>query len=332
MYNKKQILYIVNGETGFINTDEKILRSFSNVRKIVIETVFDCFKLELLLNFWFADSILIWFASTHTIPAVLLNYFFNKPLFIIAGGWDVANVPEIRYGGMRGGSRTVIGRWLLRRAYKVIAVSKSNRDEIINNGKIHFSKVKLIYNTATFNKHHHIRKRKNHILTVGEINMDTFLRKGLDYFIKVAQRLPDKSFIHIGKWTDSNGRPCTTMINYVKNISPPNIQYMGFVNRKELDKYYNESRVYLQLSRHEAFGISAVEALMGGCQPIVSNCYALPEIIGDSGYIVKECIVDETVDYINTIFSSEYNLFKPTSISIRRFSFEERKKSFMSIL
>tara|TARA_A100001011_G_scaffold400109_1_gene512397 strand:- start:4100 stop:5098 length:999 start_codon:yes stop_codon:yes gene_type:complete len=329
---KKQILYIVNGETGFINTDEKILSSFSNVRKTVVETVLDCFRLELLLNFWFADSILIWFASTHTIPAVLLNYFFNKPLFIIAGGWDVANVPEIKYGGMRGGSRTVIGRWLLRKAYKVIAVSKSNREEIINNGRVHFSKVKLIYNTAYLKNHHHIRKRKNHILTVGEINTDTFLRKGLDYFIKVAQRLPDKSFIHVGKWTDSNGRPCTKMINYVKKISPPNIQYMGFVNRKELEKYYNESKVYLQLSRHEAFGISAVEALMGGCQPIVSNCYALPEIIGDSGYIVKECIVDETVDYIKTIFSNEYNLLKPTSTFFERFSIEERKKSFMRIL
>ena len=110
------------------------------------------------------------------------------------------------------------------------------------------------------------------------------------------------------------------------------VTYPLFKDFSNLDKYYNESRVYLQLSRHEAFGISAVEALMGGCQPIVSNCYALPEIIGDSGYIVKECIVDETVDYINTIFSSEYNLLKPTSISIRRFSFEERKKSFMSIL
>ena len=199
MSKKRKILYLVNGETGFINMDEKILRSFADVRKTVIQSIWDCFKIELVLNFLFADSIIIWFASTHTIPAVLLNYFFNKPLFIIAGGWDVANLPEIKYGGMRGGSRTVIGRWLLRRAYKVIAVSKSNREEIINNGKVHFSKVKLIYNTATFNKHHHIRKRKNHILTVGEINMDTFLRKGLDYFIKVAQRLPDKSFIHIGK-------------------------------------------------------------------------------------------------------------------------------------
>ena len=78
MDKKKRILYIVAGETGFINTDEKIIRSFADVRTTIIATIWDCFKLELLLNLWFADSILIWFASMHAIPAVLLNYLFNN--------------------------------------------------------------------------------------------------------------------------------------------------------------------------------------------------------------------------------------------------------------
>ena len=266
----------------------------------------------------------------HTIPAVLLNYLFNKPLCIIAGGWDVANVPEIKYGGMQGGSRTVIGRWLLSRASKVIAVSKSNRQEIINNGKVHHSKVKLIYNAVSVTNQGCLMERKDQVLTVGEINEDTFLRKGLDSFIDVAHRLPKTSFIHIGKWTDKNGKPCTNMINYVKKISPPNIRYIGYVNRKELEQYYKESKVYLQLSRHEAFGISVVEALKGGCYPIVSNCYALPEIIGDFGYIVKEHIVDEAVEIIKTILRSDYTKFKPAAHL--KFSIKERKKNFMKIL
>jgi glycosyltransferase involved in cell wall biosynthesis len=320
----------VAGETGFINTDEKILSSFADVRTTIIATILDWFKLDLLLNCWLADSILIWFASTHTIPVVLLNYLFNKPLYIIAGGWDVANVPEIKYGGMQGGSRTAIGRWLLRRASKVIAVSKSNYQEIINNGKVHHSKIKLVYNAVSINNQRGFIERKDQVLTVGEINESTFLRKGLDSFINVAHRLPKTSFIHIGKWTDKNGRPCTKMINYVKKISPPNIQYTGFINREDLEKYYNESKVYLQLSRHEAFGISVVEALKGGCFPIVSNCYALPEIIGDSGYVVKGDIVNETVELIKTVISSDYSIFKPGTHS--KFTIDERKKSFMHIL
>ena len=102
MSNKKRILYIVAGETGFINMDEKILSSFADVRTTIIANIWDCFKLDLLINFWFADSILIWFASMHAIPAVLLNYSFNNPLFIIAGGWDVANVPLNKIWGHAG--------------------------------------------------------------------------------------------------------------------------------------------------------------------------------------------------------------------------------------
>ena len=145
----------------------------------------------------------------------------------------------------------------------------------------------------------------------------------------MAHKLPEIPFIHIGKWTDKNGKPCTNMINYVKKISPPNIRYLGFVDREELEKYYQESKVYLQLSRHEAFGMSVVEAIRGGCVPIVSNCYALPEIIGDSGYIVEE-YVDETVKIIKNILRSNYNRFKPDARL--DFSIEKRKKSFMKIL
>ena len=49
---------------------------------------------------------------------------------------------------------------------------------------------------------------------------------------------------------------------------------------------------------------------MGGCIPIVSNCYALTEIIGDSGYIVKEHVVDEAVEIIKTVLRFDYNKFK----------------------
>ena len=49
-----------------------------------------------------------------------------KPVYIIAGGFDVASVPKINYGAMIGGSRKQIGNWILSNATKVISVSKSN--------------------------------------------------------------------------------------------------------------------------------------------------------------------------------------------------------------
>ena len=69
---------------------------------------------------------------------------------------------------------------------------------------------------------------------------------------------------------------------------------------------------------------------MGGCRLIISDCYALPEIIGDSGYIVKENIIDETVKVIKKILSFDRNKFN--SKVLPKFSIEERKKRFMKIL
>ena len=70
---------------------------------------------------------------------------------------------------MQGGSRTVIGRWLLSRTHKVIAVSKSNRQEIINNGKVHPSRVKLVDNAVSDIDQRDISEKKDQVLTVGEI-------------------------------------------------------------------------------------------------------------------------------------------------------------------
>ena len=94
------------------------------------------------------NTIVVWFASSHAFPVILLNYFFNKQLIIIAGGFDVANVPNINYGAMRGKSRAKLGKWLLSRAHLVIAVSKSNRQEIIENGSVTPKKISLIYNAS----------------------------------------------------------------------------------------------------------------------------------------------------------------------------------------
>ena len=164
MIQKIRILYILSDDTGFTKYDEKIFRSFASVQRMHYKKIVHYINYHLIRHMFWADFIVIWFASKHAIPAVLLNYIFNKPLTIIAGGWDVANVPEIRYGAMRGGSRTIIGRWILKNANKIIAVSKSNRREIINNGKVPINRVKLIYNAVQDINPTLKRNKKNQVI------------------------------------------------------------------------------------------------------------------------------------------------------------------------
>ena len=328
MNNKKNILYIISGETGFKKTDEQILQSLGNVCKIDYLTVWDYINPTILLKLIWCHTIVIWFASIHAVPVILLNYFFNRRLIIIAGGFDVANEPKMRYGALRCKSRAILGKWILARADSVIAVSSSNYQEIIGNGNLSPKKVHLIYNAVSGKPTSLDIKKMNQILTVGEINQETFLRKGLDRFIKVAKQMPDVQFIHIGKWTDNKGKSCQEMINYVKHISPENIQYLGFVHKEVLEQYYSESKIYLQLSRHEAFGVSVVEAMSYNCIPIVTNSYALPEIVNSNGIVVNSII--DTMQNIKSVLSSN-----PIIIDnglLEKYSVENRKKAFKQII
>ena len=62
---------------------------------------------------------------------------------------------------------------------------------------------------------------------------------------------------------------------------------LGRLNPKQLREYYSKSRFYLQLSNTEGFGVSLCEAMLCECIPIVSSVNMLPEIVGDTGFILE---------------------------------------------
>jgi len=303
------------------------LSDLGRVQKINIVSLSGIINLKNFRLMKWCDSIVIWFASFHAIPFVLLNKLFNKNLFIIAGGYDVTNCPSINYGAMRFGYRRSLGQWILSQCDKVIAVSNSNKNEIIQNAQVSPNRIKLIYNAIVLKIKKEQFDKKNQVLTVGEINEETILRKGLDRFIQVAKSFPDIQFIHIGKWTDKHGKSSKNAVNYLKNIAPNNVQFLGFVPRNILEKYFSESKVYLQLSRHEAFGVSVVEAMKYECIPIVTNSYALPEVVGKNGIIIKN--ESECISAIKKILQGKY--LKKIKIN-PLFDLSERKAAFERLL
>ncbi len=322
-----KLLYIINGFTGFHFNDQKILESLGETVTLNYRKRWNILNPKIIKYVYQSDKIIIWFASFHAIPAIIVNYFFNKPIFIIAGGFDVANVKNINYGAMQRHPRKYIGRWILSNARKVIAVSNSNKNEIIINGKVDKKKICLSYNAINLNIPNFNKNKQEQILTVGEINEETVLRKGLDRYIIIAREFPDIQFIHIGKWTNRRGESCESSINKIRASAPKNIKFLGFVKKSILEKYYKLSKIYLQLSRHEAFGLSVIEAMSYNCIPIVSDAFSLPEIIGKNGFVVKN-----KKDCIDAVKQS---LSKSSKIDIKinpMFNIEYRRLFFQRLL
>ena len=73
-------------------------------------------------------------------------------------------------------------------------------------------------------------------------------------------------FIFVGE-----GKLKKRCIQFCKKNNLTNVSFVGFVNQKQISKYYNLSDVIVMPSEYETWGLSINEAMASGCACIVSN-------------------------------------------------------------
>jgi glycosyltransferase involved in cell wall biosynthesis len=224
----------------------------------------------------------------------------KRKSIVIAGGFDVANVPEINYGLSNSLFHTLYARYALNNCDLVLPISKSSYEETLSFAKPR--KCELLYCGIELKKNVKQIKKKKQALTVGAVNKISSLRKGHFRFIEVARRLPDVPFILVGRQKGNT-------IDTLKKKATSNVTFYNFLPDEELDNIFAQSKVYLQLSYHEAFGLTVVEAMSMGCTPIVSNRTALPEIVGDCGVIVEPDNYDGVAEKVKEVLEHwpDYN-------------------------
>ena len=146
------------------------------------------------------------------------------------------------------------------------------------------------------------------------------LVKGYDLIEQLAQNHPDWSFTLVG---DSS---------YVSPNS--NVKVLGKQRPAALLELYNSHQFYLQLSTSEGFPNALGEAMACGCVPIGSAVGAIPEIIGDTEFVLirKDSILLESP--MQKILAKDFiNLSKKSQQRItNHFNFGQRKKALLKAL
>ncbi len=215
-----------------------------------------------------------WFAGRHALFPALLAKWWRKPFVIVAGGWDVANVPEIHYGLMRPGWKKQAARWILRAAHRLLAVSDSNYREILDNTGIPAEKISVIpHGFEIPSQKISLDEKDGSILSVGEVTQSNLKRKGIEVFVRSARFIPERTFYLAGRVTQEARE-------FLKREAPSNLIICDYVGQEELNRLFRKASVYVQVSYHEAFGCAVAEAMSYGCVPVVTNQYALPEVVG----------------------------------------------------
>ena len=227
-----------------------------------------------------ADVVFGWWAHLHTLEPFTLARRLGTPTALIVGGFDVANLPEIGSGSQRGGWRTIVSRWVMRRADVLATNAHYSACELERNVGIPADRVTVIHHGVPdpFGADP-VPDPDRLALTVGNVDTVNLERKGLRPFVAAAGLLPDVSFEVVGRQLDGAA-------DALRALAGPNVALTGFLAQDALEARLRRAAVYVQASQHEGFGVSVAEAMLAGAIPVVTPAGALPEVVGDTGVVV----------------------------------------------
>ena len=342
--SKKNLIFIYPKLYTFIQTEIKLLSDEFNLisinqnweRKILLPFNLIRQVIFLVINIRKVDTILISFGGYWSFFPALFSNLLAKKVAIVMHGTDCVSFPEIEYGNLRNPILSYVTKKSLHWASIILPVSESlvytennyYSSKTLKFGyNYHLSNIKTPYkvihnglNILDWVRDNEIIRNKTSFVTVlgeGKIKI-----KGVDLIIEVASRFPNSIFYLAG-------------IENVKGYDmPKNIICKGRLTAEELKVLFNQSQFYLQLSNTEGFGVALCEAMLCECIPLVSDVNFLPNIIGDSGFVLNKRNSDMLVDLINMALNSDIiHLEQKARKRIKdNFSVNKRKKMLLSVL
>ena len=202
-----------------------------------------------------------------------------------------------------------------RRAARIIAVSGSTKDDLVNYYQLSPSKIKIIYEGVDeiFQPLSHSDSR------LEEVRQEYKLPEG-DFILNIGTIEPRKNLICLIKAykevlkhkkiplviAGSFGWLFDELITLIKKENlDEQIYFTGFVKEKDKVCLYNLARVFVYPSFYEGFGFPPLEAMASGVPVITSFVSSLPEVVGDAGLMIDPNNYKELAAAILEILTDE---------------------------
>ena len=183
----------------------------------------------------------------------------------------------------------IIIRMALRRARKIIAVSKFTKKDIVKQFNIDKNKIFVSYEgifQPEFNNKNLVEKNaisrynihKPYLLYVGNAYPHKNLEGLITTFIQINKIYPNIRLVLVGK-DDYFYLRVKKFAQKVIN-SKQSIIFPGFIPDNDLALIYKQALAYVFPSLYEGFGLPPLEAMTYGCPVVSSNRTSMPEILG----------------------------------------------------
>ena len=262
----------------FVLQDYEILKKHHEVRLVSF------FYQPLRFLFWVttSDLCVCWFADLHSATAIAVSRILGKKSIVVAGGYDVARVPDIDYGAFVYSPVTRLSAaYALNHADLILGVDPSVIDNAIRNAGIGPKSARYLPTgyDPEFWRPIHSGVRSSVVVTATRVEQETVRLKGLDTFARTAALVPEARFVIAGEVNPGTG-------DKLMEIAHGNLSLIGHQPQDALLKVFQEASVYCQLSRFEGLPNALCEAMLCGCTPVGTKAGGITTAIGDTGYYV----------------------------------------------
>ncbi len=179
----------------------------------------------------------------------------------------------------------------LKRADRVVCVSRTVRDELLATGQIDPARIEVVHNGVhpscrperdtpldeRMARRARISERNVMILHVGSTIRRKRIDVLLDVFAAIRRERADAVLVRVGgAFTDEQQ-------NQMRRLGiEDSIRQMPYLEREELAALYRRADVLLLTSEGEGFGLPLVEAMACGCPVVASDLPIAREVCGDT--------------------------------------------------
>jgi glycosyltransferase involved in cell wall biosynthesis len=342
------ILFFHTGDSPFGNKDIAIFNEiettnvfcFSSKSKLGTPLLFIQQKLFILKNLFNTSIYISQFAGYHSFLPGFFARLTGKPHLIISGGTDCVSFPGIGYGNFYKSLLGLFTKWSFQLAthispkheslwfhnysYDSTEPTKQGIQAFVPNLKTAHTVITNGYDYNKWKSTNANRVPKSFITVSGGFQFPFQVAlKGVDLILEVAPYFPECTFTILGvpEWKKLE-------------IKSQNIVVLPPAKNEDLIEVYSKHQYYLQLSMAEGFPNALCESMLCGCIPIVSDVFSMPEIIGDSGYVLKERNLDQLKSLIHDAI--EDPLSKKSELARNRikesYSLTKRKDALIKLI
>lgn len=286
-----------------------------------------------------SDLYFSWWASGSILPLIKTR-FLGKPLIVVAGGNDSMFYRDSLSGIPQGYLATqwykkLAARLTLRFNHPVLVVSEYMVENV---KKLGAKEPIIVPNSIDTEKFSLSQSARIHITSIFNLDEHVVAIKRGEVLLRaipiVLQTHPDQTFVVIGRKGNAHDRlqNLTNVLGIAKNVN-----FIGSIENSQVATWLQSSKLYVQISDTETFGVSIAEAMSCGTPVVVSRRGAIPELVNGYGVFVDhndpQSVAAGILDLLSRSDAELRHIGNRARARIvEHFSYETRKRAIQRII